>query len=711
MKGEMVDQMNSMPLNQQNLIFSLDIGTRNVVGAIAEKIEESYIVHDYEIMEHPDRAMLDGQIHDIDKVTRVVEKVKVALEERNGIELSKVAIAAAGRALKTQAIKIERNLDYTQEIEKSLMDSVEMEGIQLAQHKLGETDPLAETRYYCVGYSVINYYLDGSMIINPKGHRGSILAAELIATFLPHIVVDSLYTVMSRAELEVISLTLEPIAAINIAIPQKLRLLNLALVDVGAGTSDIAITKDGSIVSYGMVDMAGDEITEVIAREFLLDFDSAENLKLRLLKEEEITFSDIVGIPYTMHRDEILKRIDPTLDKITSNISDRIHEVNERPPSAIFCIGGGCQVPGFTEKLAEALELPKERVVIKGTEMLENIEFKPAPLNGPEFITPMGIGFTAFNDREHDFLQVSVNDKPIRLFNSKQLTVSDALILVGFNARKLLAERGESFQITYNKEKKTILGDYGEPARIFINGGPANLDTKLRNKDAIHIEPAIPGTKREISLDELVDINAKIHVNDHEISLVRGVQVNGELKNENYLLRANDLVEVIDIRTVEDLANHLDLSLEYIGFEVNGTLVESSFAVNRNDQVNWVRLPKEEPEILTVEDVVEEIEVIREETHAEEVIQAEVVQSKNIESDKIEDVKEEPILKVYHFLVNGNQVEIESIKSTMIFVDIFDHIDFDISTPKGILDLKLNGSRARYTDVLKTGDVIEIGWR
>lgn len=305
-----------------------------------------------------------------------------------------------------------------------------------------------------------------------------------------------------------------------------------------------------------------------------------------------------------------------------------------------------------------------------------------------------------------------MNDKPIRLFNSKQLTVSDALILVGFNARKLLAERGESFQITYNKEKKTILGDYGEPARIFINGGPANLDTKLRNKDAIHIEPAIPGTKkREISLDELVDINAKIHVNDHEISLVRGVQVNGELKNENYLLRANDLVEVIDIRTVEDLANHLDLSLEYIGFEVNGTLVESSFAVNRNDQVNWVRLPKEEPEILTVEDVVEEIEVIREETHAEEVIQAEVVQSKNIESDKIEDVKDEPILKVYHFLVNGNQVEIESIKSTMIFVDIFDHIDFDISTPKGILDLKLNGSRARYTDVLKTGDVIEIGWR
>jgi len=695
--------MKSIPLDKQNIIFSLDIGTRNVVGTVAEKNEDTYIVHDYEIMEHPDRAMLDGQIHDIDKVTRVVEKVKSALEERTGIELTKVAIAAAGRALKTQQIHVERSLDYTQEIEKPIMDSVEMEGIQLAQHKLAEVDPLAETRYYCVGYSVINYYLDGGMIINPKGHRGSVLAAELIATFLPHIVVDSLYTVMSKADLEVISLTLEPIAAINIAIPQKLRLLNLALVDVGAGTSDIAITKDGSIVSYGMVDMAGDEITEVIAREFLLDFDAAEKLKLRLMHEEELSFSDIVGIPYTMHRDEILKRIDPTIDKITGNISQRIHEVNDRPPSAIFCIGGGCQVPGFTEKLATALELPKERVVIKGTEMLENVEFGPDPLIGPEFITPMGIGFTAFNDREHDFLQVSVNEKPIRLFNSKQLTVSDALILVGFNARKLLAERGESFQITYNNEKRTIVGDYGEAARIFINGGPASLDTKLRNKDSIHIEPAIPGLKREMRLDELVDVYARIFVNDHEMPLVRDVHVNGDLQDKTYILKVNDVVEVTDIKCINDLALHLDLSLEYIGFMVNGTAVEPDHLINRNDRIHWIRKPKSEPEILTVETVVEELEIVRDEAHAEEII---------IEDNEVmvEDVVEKEVSS-YYFLVNGKQIEVKSTNSSMVFVDIFEHIDFDISTPKGILDLKLNGVRARYTDILKSGDVIEIEWR
>ena len=84
----------------------------------------------------------------------------------------------------------------------------------------------------------------------------------MLATFLPQEVVESLYTVVQGADMEVYSLTLEPIAAINVAIPEQYRLLNIALVDVGAGTSDIAITKNGSIVAYGMIPMAGDELTE-----------------------------------------------------------------------------------------------------------------------------------------------------------------------------------------------------------------------------------------------------------------------------------------------------------------------------------------------------------------------------------------------------------------------------------------------------------------
>ena len=83
------------------------------------------------------------------------------------------------------------------------------------------------------------------------------------------------------------------IAAINIAIPEKFRLLNIALVDVGAGTSDISIVKDGSIIAFGMIPLAGDEVTETIARNYLTDFATAEHVKRQCERRKSVTFKDI----------------------------------------------------------------------------------------------------------------------------------------------------------------------------------------------------------------------------------------------------------------------------------------------------------------------------------------------------------------------------------------------------------------------------------
>lgn len=109
---------------------------------------------------------------------------------------------------------------------------------------------------------------------------------------------DGLYAAVNQAGLEVANLTLEPIAAINVAIPESYRLLNIALVDIGAGTSDISITKDGSIIAYGMIPLAGDELTELIVQNYLVDFKTAEYIKLQSTTEEEITYKDIMLIEH-----------------------------------------------------------------------------------------------------------------------------------------------------------------------------------------------------------------------------------------------------------------------------------------------------------------------------------------------------------------------------------------------------------------------------
>ncbi len=660
--------------NMGDVIFSLDIGTRNVVGMIGNMEMNNFKIIDFEIIAHPDRAMYDGQIHDIDKVSEVVREVKQRLEDRAGFELKYVSIAAAGRALKTNKVEVYREIDSTKEISKSLIDSLEIEAIQTAQSELEkDIDDSQEIKYYCVGYTVVNYYLDGNIIGNLRGHRGNKIGADVLATFLPHVVVDSLYTVVHRVGLEVVNLTLEPIAAINVAIPPKFRLLNLALVDVGAGTSDIAITKDGAIVSYAMVSVAGDEITEAISKGLLLDFNTAEKLKIELSKKQSHKFNDIIGMEYEMTTEEVVSKVEGVIKELCYKISSQIIKYNGKSPSAVFCIGGGSQIPGFTKYLADSLEIPKERVAIRGTEMLEDVDFGELTLKGPEYVTPMGIGYTAFKDREQDFLEVTVNGNFIRLFNSKQLTVSDALILIEYNARNLIAKKGKPITFTLNKKKKTCYGSYGEPAKIYVNSELSSLDTKLSNKDIIIVDPATEGENAEVYLKDIVNKNEKVSFNDEEVRLVKTIKVNGQYVDMDHGINEDDNVEVERLDTIEDILKLFNINPQGCEVYIN------------DKKSNLTSKIKDEDIIKTKLNVKEKVEIIN-------------------PSDREEQ-------EYMNLRVNGETIKIKKPDKDLIFVELFNHIDFDLTASKGIIELKLNGERANYTDTLKDNDVIEIYWK
>ncbi len=703
---------------ESEVIFALDIGTRNVVGTLAKRINGVYTVLDYEIMAHPERSMFDGQIHDIDKVAKVIKHVKHSLELRNEMTLKKVAIAAAGRALKTTRVEVSMEIDYSKEINKEVIDSLEMEGIQKAQEDLALQSNRHEPKYYCVGYSVIHYYLDESLIMNPKGHRGNVLSATLIATFLPHIVVDGLYSAVSKADLEVLSMTLEPIAAINVAIPENVRLLNLALVDVGAGTSDIAITKDGAIASYGMVALAGDEITETLAKEYLLNFDAAERLKMDLCHKDMHEFTDVIGMPHLYSTNEIMERLNPVVTTITEEIAKTIIAYNDKAPSAVFCIGGGCQIPGFTEAIAKSLGLQKERAVIKGTEHLEKLVFEGSALKGPEYITPIGIGVTAFIEKEHDFLQVSVNDNMIRLFNSKALTVSDALVLVGFSARKLIAPRGEAVPYKLNGTPQVIYGEYGEPAKIYVNGVLASLDTKLKNKDAIFIEEAVAGQSRSVRISEVAKWDEKILINDVAVSMFKSVQVNGNSGSLDQTIQAGDEICIFYREQLSEWLEQFAADFDNSKVTLNQYDVFRDQAVKAGDVLTILPKHSDKPGDQFNSEELDEFET--EEMLIEEIKSVEKTALASLESPQFHfektpaaDLKniEMNLNLEYSFIVNGKNVKVSNRNRPMMYVDIFDYINFDLKQAKGMLDLKLNGERAKYTDDIKTGDIIEISWR
>lgn len=208
----------------ENEIFALDIGTRNVVGIVGHMDGGTFCV-DYSVsVPHTQRAMVDGQIEDIPEVARVSGVVKSKLEDMSGTVLERVSIAAAGRALKTRRIELSFDVEDKEMISEDDVRSYELETALKAQDELDTETADSGISFYCVGHTVIQYLLDDYKIKSLIGHKGRKITVELIAAFLPSSVVESLYAVMDMTGLEVASLTLEPIAAMNIIIPPEVRL-------------------------------------------------------------------------------------------------------------------------------------------------------------------------------------------------------------------------------------------------------------------------------------------------------------------------------------------------------------------------------------------------------------------------------------------------------------------------------------------------------
>lgn len=726
---------------KEELVFGLDIGTRNVVGTVGYKNENNeFIVIAQRSVEHVTRAMLDGQIHDIGRVARTIRSVKVALEAQIEQPLKEVCIAAAGRVLKTVATHVEYEYPEESVITDEDVHTLELLGIEKAQEELKEKND-TNYRFYCVGYAVVKSYLNDEVYMQIVGHKADKIGEDMIVTFLPEDVVDGLYSAVGHAGLNVASLTLEPIAAINIAIPESYRMLNIALVDVGAGTSDISITKDGSIIAFGMIPYAGDELTEVIVQHYLVDFNMAEHMKLASTNEEEITYEDIMSITHTIPAEDVWEVTEPVTDKIATEVAAKIRELNgEQPVSAIFVVGGGGKIHGFTEKLAEYLELPTERVALRGEEVLKDVIFEqPEIRKDPLIVTPVGICLNYY-DQKNNFIMVRFNGERIKLYDNNRLTIVDAALQAGFPNDQLFPKTGKPINFMVNGNARIVRGEAGEPAVVTMNGKPANINTPLEPNCEIIIEPSTAGdaaTYRVGQLEEYTASTIAFQVNGKRIICPKFVEVNGVLEPESYEIKEGDHVDTRSFYTVAQVAEFMDVqinqeyqilvnnrvgdmnSLVYENFSIDFTV--GSYGVGYSEEIYTGEEPIPEAARLSEpeEDGVEPVEKQDENPIAADneipdtkagAMEAELKRLEEEFSDPEEEPVKQPEDSGLTVLVNEEPVTMTG-KKSYIFVDIFDKINFNLSEGNGrAIVTKLNGEDAAYMAELHDGDQIEIRW-
>ena len=721
--------------NPGQLVFGLDIGTRSIVGTVGYRTDDTFHVVAQCDRKHETRAMLDGQIHDIEKVGRTIKDVKNDLEAIIGKELNEVCIAAAGRVLKT--INSSATLEFSEEttIDAEHVYTLEMLGVEKAYEDfqaLNNTD----MKFYCVGYTVVKYYMNGYPITTLERHKASNISVDLIATFLPDDVVDGLYKAVEIADLEVANLTLEPIAAMTAAIPDMYRMLNIALVDVGAGTSDISITKDGSIIAYGMIPKAGDELTEVIASSLLLDFNEAEHVKIDSGKKNPIRFKDIMGIEHKVEPKEVHKIAEGVIADITKDISDKIKELNgDKPVSAVFVVGGGGKIAGFTDALAKEMGIMAERVALRGEEVLKDIDYQfSGAILDSTHVTPIGICLN-FYDQKNNFIFVTFNDKRVKLYDNGHLTIADAAMQAGFPNEGLFPKRGPELDFTVNGKPHIVRGQVGEGASVKLNGKEVSLTSPIVGGDRIIVEESTEGQAASATIGSLSEFGSVISVivNDKKVELPKFAEVNGNLQSEYYDIKQGDDIRMLNYYTVSQIIEFMDVILNpEMNIYVNNKKADRDTLCYDNFSVIWTM------EELSLSDVTDEEEASakasinqkipkkKEPENYEEAVEAESIENSAYADDGTLDeeyveykqakeearrLEEESRYKTITVFVNGDPVTMNN-KESYVYVDVFDHIDFDLKNRpagKGIVT-ELNSRKAAFSEPLNEGDFLDIRW-
>ena len=468
-----------------------------------------------------------------------------------------------------------------------------------------------------------------------------------------------------------------------------------------------------------MIPAAGDELTECIAKHYLVDFQEADRMKCESTEQEEVEFQDIMGLPMTVKSSDIAEVVRENVQSITKQVAEKIIELNgDKSVSAVFVVGGGGKITGFTECLAEYLGVAKERVALRGSEVLREVTFLRQDLEIDSLlVTPIGICMNYYEQR-NNFVFVSVNGERIKLYDKGNLTVIDAALQKGLTNDKVFPQRGDAVAYYVQGNLRMQRGEPGESAVIRVNGEEASIATPIHQNDVIEIEVSTKGKPGSIEIQALPEYKSAIsfYVNGAKVDCPCFVSANGQLVSAYYEIQNEDKIEILPYYTLEQLLDFMDIAAEGEVL-VNHVPANLQTKVYENFSVDCQITDKfHETEAVPQESMGSSDMTAIERSHepmsvgdtTDESQSSETVNTENI-TDEQKSQSFDPE-KDFAITVNGEPYALRG-KTHYILVDVLDIYPIDTSKAHGdYMEIKINGMDAEFSQPLAEHDAVILRW-
>lgn len=376
-------------------IVALDIGTEFVKALIAKLDGETLNIVGVGRARQELSDMHSGAIADIAGVVRNCEDALAEAEDQAGLQAKRVVIGIAGELVKgvTNTIRYrrpqpDRPLD-TAEME-FIIEKVQERAQGKAQKQIALETGNDEVEVKLVNSALVSIHIDGYKVSNPIGFQGKDVAVQIYTAFAPMVHIGALERVADELSLELLAVAAEPFAVSRTMLGSDVNSnFTAILVDVGGGTTDIAVVNDGGVEGTKMFGIGGRSFTNTIASEMDLSYKDAEKLKVNIGNSQ---------IKPSVAK-EVNAAIDKTLEVWVAGVELALSEFDsvDHLPNRILLCGGGASL----EKLVDALEKSEWHKELPFTKKPTVHYIQPADVlgitdatgavNDHTFITAMGL--------------------------------------------------------------------------------------------------------------------------------------------------------------------------------------------------------------------------------------------------------------------------------------------------------------------------------
>jgi len=344
--------------------------------------------------------MQGGAVSDIAGVVRASEDAIVQAEEMANASAEQAIIGIAGELVKGKTITVHyERMDPMQKIDlpelKNIIHKVQWKAFERVRKQLSWETGLPEIDVKLINAAIVDVKIDGYKVTNPLGFQGKDVTISIFNAYAPLVHLGALQTIATELGLDLLSIAAEPYAvARSVGIEDSLE-FSAIFIDIGGGTTDIAVVNKGGIVGTKMYALGGRSFTKRIAMDLHVNYEEAERMKIKYSNDE------LPADATRKVRKALAGDVEVWLTGVELALSD-FTDIDILPSKILLC-GGGTNLPEIRDALkdpkwAEQLPFSRKPIVhFMRPSDVTNIKDETGRLDSVQDITPMGLANLALD--------------------------------------------------------------------------------------------------------------------------------------------------------------------------------------------------------------------------------------------------------------------------------------------------------------------------